>query len=105
MQAFTHHSNPLRPQRALQKLGYLLSHPLLHLQAAGKHLHDPRDLAQPDHLAIGDVGHVRLPQEGQHVVLAQAIVVDIAHDHHFVVLDVKDGLIDQPRRIHVVPGC
>src|SRR6185503_6221539 len=47
-----------------------------------KHLHHPRDLAQPDDLAVRDVGHVRLPEEGQHVVLTQAVELDLAHHDH-----------------------
>jgi len=82
----------------------LLRHPLLHLQATGEHLHDARDLAQADDLALGNVGHVHLPQEGQQVMLAQAVEVNVAHDDHLIVLDIEDGVVDEPHGVHVVAG-
>ena len=41
-------------------------------------------------------------QEGQHVMLAHAIVVNIAYQYHLVVIHIEHGTVDQPLRIHMV---
>jgi hypothetical protein len=38
---------------------------------ARKDLNEPRDFAEPDHLALGNISHVYLTEERQHVMFAQ----------------------------------
>jgi hypothetical protein len=38
---------------------------------------------------------VHLAEERQHVVLAEAENVNVAHNHHLVVLLVEDGVVNQ----------
>ncbi len=46
--------------------------------AAGVHVDDPRDLLTvPEHLAVQDIGHVGLADEGQQVVLAERVQLDV----------------------------
>src|SRR3954469_21272150 len=61
---------------------YLLGETLLHLEAAGEDLDDAWQLGQPDDLAVRDVANVHLAEERQHVVLAHAVHLDIAHENH-----------------------
>ena len=60
---------------------------LLQLQPPREDVDEPGDLAEPDDSAVGDVRDVTLAEERQQVVLAQTVVVDVAHDYHFTVVD------------------
>lgn len=44
-------------------VGNLLGHPLLHLQPPTVHLHDAGQLAQAEHLLVGQVADGHLPKE------------------------------------------
>src|ERR1039458_8161205 len=59
-----------------------------------------RNLAQPDHLLLWQVGHVHLAVERQHVVLAQAEELDVPHHHHFVVLHLVQRSIQNLLDVH-----
>ncbi len=63
----------------------LVGHPLLHLEPPGEHVHNARDLGQPQDLAVGNVGHVGPPEERQQVVLAQGVELDVPHHDHALV--------------------
>ena len=76
-------------------LGDLHGEPLLHLQPPREHVDEARDLREAHHLALGNVGHVGLAEEGQEVVLAEAEDVDVADDHHLVVLDGEERLVEE----------
>ncbi len=71
----------------LDRLGNLSRHPLLELQPAREHVDEPGNLAESDDSAVGDVRDVTLAEERQQMVLAQTVVVDVAHDYHFTVVD------------------
>ena len=75
-------ADALRLEHVVDRAGDLLGEPLLHLEPPREHLDDARQLAQPDDLAVRDVGDVRLAEERQHVVLAQRVELDVAHHHH-----------------------
>ena len=61
------------------------SQALLHLEPPAEDLHDPRDLGEADDLPVRDVGDVGLPDEGEHVVLAEAVDLDVADQHRKLV--------------------
>ncbi len=84
---------PLRRQLLFEGLRDLAGEALLNLQATGVHVHEPRDFAQPHYFLVGEVGHVALPEEGQQVMLAQAVDLDILHHDHFVVADAEHGAV------------
>src|SRR5271157_4426916 len=93
---FDHHAHAQRLDRFLNGLGNLHCEPLLHLQAARKYFHQPRNLAQADDLALWDVRDVYFAEERQHMVLAKAEHLDVLHDHHLVVIHaVERALQDQ----------
>ena len=67
---------------------------LLDLQAPGIGLDDARDLAQAGDLAVGNVGDVRLADEGQQVMLAGAEELDVLDEDHLLVFFVEHGGAD-----------
>ena len=69
-------------EHVLDRLRDLLGEPLLHLEPAREHLDDARQLREPDDAPVGDVRDVRLAEEGQQVVLAERVQLDVAHHHH-----------------------
>src|ERR1700722_4617154 len=97
-----HHAHSLGINRILNGIGDLPCKPLLHLQAPGKDLHQPGYLAQADHLALRDVGHVDLAEKRQHVMLAKRENLDISHDHHLVVVHIEQSAAQNLRRILAV---
>ena len=70
----------------------LLREPLLHLQAVAENVYHTGYLAQAGDVAIGNIGHMGLAVERQHVVLAKREEVDILHDHHLVVALLEKGV-------------
>ena len=73
----------------------MLGQPFLHLQPARKHIDNARDFAEPDNLAIRDVGDMGAADERQQMMLAQAVILDIVDDDHIGVFDMEDGVVDQ----------
>ena len=63
-----------------QPVGDLVGHPLLHAEPPCRDADQPRQLADPDDLLVGDIPDVRPPEERQHVVLAQREERDRAFD-------------------------
>ena len=82
-----HHSQ--RVQRALDTILDLGSQSLLYLQSAGKNVHHACNLAQSCYASVGDVRHVCLAEERQHVVFAQRVELDIFYHHHLLVIFLK----------------
>ena len=64
------------------------------LQPPAVHLHDPRQLAQPQHLVVGQVGDVDLAEERDQVVLAQGKHVNVLDDDDLVNLLVEHSVAD-----------
>src|SRR5687767_4156247 len=78
-------------------LGNLIRHPLLDLQTSRKHVDQPWNLAQTDHMTPGNVGDVALPEKRQNVMLAKTVEINVLDDDHLVVIDgeqcaVEDGV-------------
>jgi len=78
----------------LDGFGELGGETLLHLQAAGKDLDQAGQFAESDDLAVGDVGDVHLAEKRQHVVLAHAEHFDVFDDHHLIVIDGEERVVD-----------
>src|SRR5215471_11890451 len=64
--------NSLRTDVRLDRLRNLIRHPLLNLQAPRKHIHQPRDFAQPEHALARQVLNMRSAEEWQQMMLTQA---------------------------------
>ena len=86
----------------LERVGDLGRQPLLHLQPAGEHVDDPRDLAETEDAAVGEIRDVRLAEEGQQVVLAEAVDLDVPHHDHLRVRLLEDGAVDELVELLVV---
>src|SRR5258708_7320318 len=67
--------------------------PFLHLKPAGEHVDDARDLAQPDHFAVGNVREMDLAEERQHMMLAQAEDLYVFGDDHLVIVHFKESAL------------
>ena len=78
----------------VHRLGDLGGQPLLHLQAAREHVDQAGDLAQADHLPLRQVGDVALAEKRQQVMLAQAVEVDVLDDHHLVIIDSEQCVVE-----------
>lgn len=62
----------------------LLREALLRLKSARKHIDNPWDFAEADDVLIWDVPHMHLADEGQEMMLAEAVAFDIGDDDHAV---------------------
>jgi hypothetical protein len=65
----------------------------------GEHLDQTRDLREAHDLAVRDVRHVDPAEEGQHMMLAQAVEVGVLDEDHLVVADVEEGVVEDVDRI------
>ena len=85
--------HPAGVQALHHGIGHLGREPLLHLWTAGVDVDQPGDLAQPGDPAVsgGDVGHVCHTDEGQQMVFAERVHLDVAHEHHLVMRHVEGG--------------
>src|SRR6266853_5880404 len=81
-------TNSARVDRSVDCLRNLARHPLLHLKAAGVSIHQPGQLAQAHHPAVGHIANVHAPEEGKQMVLTQTEEGDVL-DHDHVVVAVK----------------
>src|SRR4029434_7855648 len=75
---------------------------LLHLQAPGKDIHQPRDLAEANHMTLGNVGDMTLAEERQQMMLAEAVEIDVLHDDHLAVVDREEGVVEDVVDVGVV---
>src|SRR5205814_1679113 len=86
------------------RVRHLVGEPLLHLEPAGKHLDHAWDLGETDQAAVRQVGDVRPTEEGQQVVLAQRVDLDVAHAHQVLVPLAVQGITDHVRDALFVPS-
>ena len=82
----------------------LLGQALLHLEAAREHLDDARAAcSSPTILPFGMYAMCALPEERQHVVLAEPVELDVAHhDHVGAPSASKSAIADHLRDVHLV---
>ena len=71
VRGFADHRDAERIDLLADRLGDLVRHPLLDLQAAGKHVHEPRDLAEADDAVARNVRDVALAEKRQQVMFAE----------------------------------
>ena len=96
------HHHPQRAEGVLDTLLDLQRHALLHLQAVAEDVHHTGNLAESGDVAVGDIGHVHLAEEGQHVVLAEAVEVDVAYNDHLAVVLAEHGRAQHLGRVLAV---
>ncbi len=99
---FDDHGHAHGLERFLDAVADLHRQPLLHLQAPGETLDYAGDLRESGDAPVGDVGHVGLAVERQHVVLAERVELDVLDQHHLLVLLAEHGRADDFERVFVV---
>ena len=100
-----HHDSAKGIEGLLEAIANLLGQVLLHLQTVGEDVHHARYLAESYDVAIGNIGHVHLAEEGQNVVFAKGIELDVLDHHHLVVILMENGRFEGGNRIHrITPG-
>ena len=103
MASLDDHAHALRFDRFVNGVGNLTCEPLLYLQPPREDLDQAGNLAQPDYLSFGNISHMHLAEEGQHVMLAEREDLDVLDDHHLVVVFVEERAAQDRRRILSVP--
>jgi hypothetical protein len=93
MRRFHHDGDAVRADLVANRLGHLRREALLHLQAAREDVHHTRDFAQADHPPIRQIRHMAPAEEREHVMLAEAIEIDVPDDHHLVILDREQRVV------------
>lgn len=82
---FNDNSNTERIDRTLQRFSDLSCQTLLHLQSTSKDIYESRDLAEPNHFALGDIGDMNLAEKRQKMVLAETEHLNVPDNHHFII--------------------
>ena len=82
----------------------LVSEPLLYLQSVRENIDDTRDLRESTNEAVGQIGDVYFTVEGEHVVLAETVELDVAHQDHLSLLLGEFCTVENGNRIHVLSG-
>ena len=98
-----HHADALGGDRIHHLLRDLLGQPFLQLQPAGVHVDQAGELRYAEHASARDVADVAAAEERQHVMLAQAVDLDVLDDHHAVGRLREHRAVDQLLRID--PGA
>ncbi len=92
-------------QRLLNSIQYLMRHPLLHLQAAGKDINHARKLRQACNPTVRDIRYMCLPKERKHMMLAKRVQFNILHNHHLAIALMKFGAVQNILRVHAIALC
>src|SRR5215470_20350162 len=104
MARLDHYSRSNSTNRVHDLLRDLLGEPLLELQPSRIHVDHAGQLGNSEHLSARNVTDVATAEERQDVVLAQAIDLDVLHNHHAVRLLGEDGTVDQLVDVGAIPG-
>src|SRR5215472_13327877 len=91
-----HHDDAARLEGAHQRIGDLAGHALLHLRTPGVYVDEPGQLGKAGDLTlfVRDISDMGGADEWDQMVLAGAVNLDIAHQHHLVVISVEYGAED-----------
>ena len=92
-------------ERVLYTVFYLLGEPLLYLQAVAVDVDHACHFGESGDVAVGDVGHMSLAVEGNHVVLAHREEVDVFDNDHLVVFLFEECVGEHLVRVLRVAAC
>ena len=98
----TGHDYPLVGESFVEEAANLGRQTFLYLQAPGEIVDDAGKLGEPDHLAVGDVSHAYLSEEGEDMVLAHAVELYILDNHYPGAAMLEDGLAGDGKRVLAV---
>ena len=100
---FDHHHDTQRVQRLLDAVLDLHSQAFLDLQAAGKDIHYPGNLAQTRNIFLGNISDMGLSEERKHMMFTQRKEINIFYNNHLlVVLFLKHSRSKHLCRVFVV---
>src|ERR1700722_7085327 len=102
MTGFDDHANTLGLDYFLNGLGDLGGETLLNLKATGEQFDEPRNFAETDDAALGNIGDVDLAEKWQQVMFAEAEHFNVFDDDHLVVADGEERAFEQGLRIFLV---
>ncbi len=102
MHTFQHYGHTFRLQHLVDKLRDLMRHPFLNLQTPREHIDNTRYFRQPNHFAAGNIGDVSATNKRQHMMFAQAVKFDVAHNHHIIIIDTKNSIVNELDRVSAV---
>ena len=80
-------------------------HTLLYLESVAVNIHHTGYLGESCDVAVGDIGHVYLAVEGNHVVFAEREEVDVLNDDHLGVVFFEERLSQNFMGVHAVAAC
>lgn len=95
-----HHDGAEWAEGLLKAVTNLLGQVFLYLQAMREDVHHAWYLAETYNVAIGDISHVNLAEEGKDVVLAERVELDVLDHNHLVVVLMEHGRFEGGNRIH-----
>ena len=78
-------------QRVVDTFFDLRSEPFLHLQTPCESVHHAGNFAQSRNITVWNIGDMRLSKEGNQMMLAQGINLDILYDDHLPIVLFKLG--------------
>ena len=100
-----HHHDPHGVESLLDAVLDLLGHALLHLETVAVDVHHAGNLTQAGDASRGDIGHMSLAVERQHVVLAHREEVDVLDDDHLVVRLFEECVGKHLVRVLAIASC
>ena len=102
MLRFDHYGDPLRGSGSGNRFSDLLGEALLDLEAPREGFNDAWDFAQPDHLLVRQVANMAMTKEREKVMLTKAVKLNIFDDHHLIVLDGEQSVVEECFGIYVI---
>ena len=83
-------------------INHLRRQAFLDLEPSAVHLHEPDNFADADHLLVRQVSDMAFAEKREQMMFAHAEEVYVRNDHHFIVLDVEQSIVQKPFRIYTV---
>jgi hypothetical protein len=103
MSGFDDDADAMGIQLRAQRFRDLHGQPFLHLQTSGEHIDDPWDLAETDHLLVGQIADMDPAKKRQEMMFAHTEKIDVFDDDHFVIVDRKERPVQEMVDITLVP--
>ena len=100
-----HDADAVGIDRVLNGICDLFSQSFLYLEPPRVHVYEPCQLADAEDLAPRDVADMAAAEEGEHMVLAEAVDLNVPHDDHACGFLGEAGLIDQFLNIGSISRC
>lgn len=93
VRGFDDDADAARLEEGIERIADLLSESFLDLEPAGIHVDDPWDFAEADRMFGRQITDMHFAHEGEEVMLAERVELDIFDDHHPLRVGIEDGRI------------